>query len=149
AHFHGRIDRVDTPPSPATASGSGAPFFLSGTPAYTEIYTLSLPDALPILPGGTPKAFAFTAVVREFSLSITSATANATAGTSFTAVLATTQNPGSVYPGSPYAASIDFGDGTSVKAGVVGATATPGHYTVSGTHTYASPGTFQDRKSVV
>ena len=142
ADFTVSIDWGDNTTSPATVSGSGGSFSVAGTHTYAEDGTFPGTFTVTELPGGTPKAFAFTAVVREFSLSITSATANATAGKSFTAVLATAQDPGATDPASAYAATIDFGDGTSVRPGVVGGTATPGHYTVSGTHTYASPGTF-------
>ncbi len=64
----------------------------------------------------------------------------ATAGVSFTGTVANFTDVDTANVPSDFSAVIDWGDGTT-SAGTVTATG-PGHFAVSGTHTYAASGTF-------
>jgi len=72
------------------------------------------------------------------NLSATGVNVSATAGAPFTAIVATFTSPDPAATAASYSASISWGDG-STSAGVISGTGSK--FKVTGTHTYADPGT--------
>jgi hypothetical protein len=70
----------------------------------------------------------------------------ATAGTPLVADIAEFKDQNRLSQPGDFSASIDWGDGTPVSGGVI--SGNDGRFTVSGTHTYASAGTFAARVSL-
>src|SRR5438046_9133873 len=66
------IDWGDATTSAGTVSGSGGSFSVAGTHTYDEDGTFHGTFTVTELPGGPPKAFAFTAVARACSRPMTS-----------------------------------------------------------------------------
>jgi hypothetical protein len=83
---------------------------------------------------------AFQVTVRDAPIHDTGRAVSATAGQSFSAVVAhvTDDNPGGV--AADLSASVAWGDGTTSEAAV--AAALGGGFDVTGVHAYATPGTF-------
>jgi hypothetical protein len=65
-------------------------------------------------------------------------TLSATAGAPFSGIIATFTTPETVDGATAFAATITWGDG-STSNGIIKATASPGKFTVSGSHTFADP----------
>jgi hypothetical protein len=83
---------------------------------------------------------AFQAKVADAALSATGVPLGATAGTQFSAKVATFTDANPYGTASDYTATINWGDGTA-SAGTVGSAA-GGGFTVTGSHTYANGGTY-------
>lgn len=76
----------------------------------------------------------------DAAISASGNTLSATEGASFSGPVATFTDPDANATASEYAATIDFGDGSSSAGAVSGPTGGP--FTVSGTHTYTDEGTY-------
>ena len=88
--------------------------------------------------GGTAQA-STTVNVANAALTATKGTATATEGSSFTAVIAHFTDANSAAVAGDFAASINWGDGTTASGTVSGGA---GSFAVSGTHTYTAGGSF-------
>ncbi|TMQ35387.1 MAG: DUF4214 domain-containing protein [Planctomycetota bacterium] len=119
------------------ANGSGG-FNVSGTHTYAEDGSLPVDVRIADAVDATNATAASTATVHEFSLSITGTPLATTEGQALSGTVATFRDPGSPDPASEFAATIDWGDGTTT-AGTISGSA--GNYTISGNHTYADEGT--------
>ncbi|HVX16023.1 MAG TPA: DUF4214 domain-containing protein [Pirellulales bacterium] len=133
------VDWGDGTVSAGTVSGpTGGPFTISGTHTYADDGTYSVvasfsddpPSVLTNIPIDS------TAIVSEADLTVTAGLAiSVTEGVALTGVqVATFTDPGSPDPASDYAATIDWGDGTTTAGTVTGS---GGNFTVTGGHTYA------------
>jgi hypothetical protein len=69
--------------------------------------------------------------------------ATATAGTAFVGQVAEFKDANQLSSAGDFTSSIDWGDGTPVTSGVI--SGDKGNFSISGTHTYASAGTFSVR----
>ena len=92
-----------------------------------QITTSVAHESAPISSGVTA-----TILVNDPPVSATAVNFTAVEGASFTQVVATFTDPGGPEDLSDYSATIDWGDGTPLDTGVIGA-----GFTVTGTHTYA------------
>lgn len=97
-----------------------------------------------IIPLGNFSGYNFTVTltISDPSISATAAAIHATEGRLFTGSVATFSDPDTSATATEYAATIEWGDGTSASTGVVSGP-TGGPFTVSGSHTYAEDGTFK------
>ncbi len=137
-----------TPPSAGTDDGNAG---IPGTHTYTEegTYTGSVSytymSTVRACPPGTQTA-SFSANVQDAALTATGADVSGTAGRPAGGVVAhfSDANPGAA--AGDFTARIDWGDGTSA-AGTVGGAATGG-FDVTGSHTYATSGTFTVTTSI-
>jgi predicted outer membrane repeat protein len=142
AEYSATIDWGDsTPTTPGTISGTpGGPFTVSGTHMYAEQGTYAVTVVITDNhPSNTATAHS-TARVSDARLSSTCATMPVSAQiyTGPTAIFADQSSTGTL---SDFSATISWGDSSSSAGTISGG---PGNapYTVSGTHTYASTGTF-------
>ena len=141
--YSATIDWGDTTPTtPGTISGpTGGPFTVSGTHMYAEQGTYSV--TVTITDADNPKNNATvisTARVNDARLSSTCATIPVSTQT-YTGPTAIFTDQSSTGTLSDFSATISWGDSSSSPGTITGG---PGNapYTVSGTHTYASTGTF-------
>jgi YVTN family beta-propeller protein len=141
--YSATIDWGDsTPTTPGTISGpTGGPFTVSGTHMYAEQGTYAVTVVITDIdtPSNTATAHS-TAKVSDAKLSSTCATMPVSTQT-YTGPTAIFTDQSSTGTLSDFSATIDWGDGSSSAGTIIGG---PGNapYTVSGTHTYASTGTF-------
>ncbi|HEU5431669.1 MAG TPA: DUF4214 domain-containing protein, partial [Thermomicrobiales bacterium] len=130
-----------------TTAGDGN-FTVGGSHTYAQdgAYTIttSISDDSPSTASATATA---TAKIAEADWTLSSAISNLTAteGAAVSGVVATLSDPGAD-PAGNFAATIDWGDGTTTTGVVSGAS---GSYSISGSHTYAEEGAFAVQVSVV
>jgi hypothetical protein len=126
-----------TTPSQGSVSQDGGP--ITGTHTYVEagIYTgsVSWQD------DGGSHTVAFDVKVVDAPLTATAIPVSTAAGTQFSGPVATFTDANPDGTVSEYSATIDWGDGSTTSAAAV--TAGAGDFVVSGSHTYASAGTYQ------
>jgi len=143
AEYSATIDWGDTTPTtPGTISGpTGGPFAVSGTHMYAETGTYAVTVVITDIdtPSNTATAHS-TARVGDARLSSMCATPPVSTQT-YTGPTATFTDQSSTGTLSDFSATISWGDSSSSPGTITGG---PGNapYTVSGTHTYASTGTF-------
>jgi hypothetical protein len=137
--FNASIDWGDGTKTMGTVSGpTGGPFTISGNHTYSDDGSYSLTatfsDDPPSILTNIP--IASTAVVSEADLTVTAGSAiSTTEGVALSGVqVATFSDPGSPDAASDFAATIDWGDGTTTSGTVTGSA---GSFTVTGNHTYA------------
>ncbi len=116
-----------------TSTGSGG-LLVSGTHTYAE-EAASLPVTVVITDTGDSATATAnsTAIVADAPLTGTPVTFSATPSTPFTGTVATFTDADPAGTAGDYTATINWGDGSPVTAGVIGGT---GPFTVTGTHTY-------------
>jgi beta propeller repeat protein len=149
AQYSATIDWGDTTPTTSgTISGTGGPFTVSGTHTYAEqgTYTVTVVITDIDTPSNTATAHS-TARVSDARLSSTCATMSVSTQT-YTGPTAIFTDQSSTGTLSDLSASISWGDSSSSPGTITGG---PGSvpYTVSGTHTYASTGTFLITTTIV
>lgn len=140
--FTATIDWGDGTPTTAGAIGSSsAAFVVTGTHTYADEGTFTATVTIADMPPGTGTATATdTATITESdSLTGTPLSFTALAGAAFTGTVATFSDTFTGNAASDFTATIDWGDATVTAGTVTGGGAS---YSVSGTHTYASAGTF-------
>ena len=143
AEYSATIDWGDTTSAtPGTISGPpGGPFTVSGTHMYAEQGTYAATVTITDIdtPSNTATAHS-TARVSDARLSSTCATMPVSTQT-YTGPTAIFTDQSSTGTLSDFSATISWGDASSSPGTIIGG---PGNapYTVSGTHTYASTGTF-------
>jgi len=140
--FTATIDWGDgTTPTMGMIFASSAAFAVVGQHTYGDEGSFTVTVTISDVPPGTGTATATdTATVTESdSLSGTPVSFVALAGTSFTGTVANFTDSYTGNNAGDFTATIDWGDATTSAGTVTGGGAS---YTVSGTHTYAAPGTF-------
>jgi uncharacterized repeat protein (TIGR01451 family) len=136
--YTARILWGDGHTSTGTVSGGSGSFTTTGSHTYTEegAYTATVivtDDG----GSGAPSSFSGSAQasVANASLSVTGSPVGATEGATFSGQVATFRDAGGPEPDGDYAASIDWGDGSSSAGTVRGGT-------VTGSHAYSEEGSF-------
>jgi PKD repeat protein len=140
--FTATIDWGDgTPVTPGTIAQSDTVFFVIGQHTYDDEGTFTVTVVINESAGpGTATATTTATVTESDGLTGTPTTFSAPAGVSFTATVGNFSDTFTPNTVSDFTAMINWGDAT-MSVGTIVATG-PGMYQVSGTHTYAAPGTY-------
>ncbi len=134
------IDWGDGTTDNGTVTGSGGNYSVTGSHTYADGGTYPVNVTITDDVGMTTVATA-TATVSDAALSATPQTLSTPQGSALNnATLATFTDANPNDSIDSYAASIDWGDGSPTDLGTI--TLTNGVYTVSGSHTYQTQGTF-------
>jgi hypothetical protein len=117
-------------------SGTASSGTVTGSHAYaaagSKTATVTVTDA-----AGVQSSAGATGTISDPDLVVGVSGFSATVGTSFSSVVATVGDPGGTESLANYAATIDWGDGTTSAGTIVDASS---GFTVDGTHTYPSVG---------
>ncbi|HEX3873541.1 MAG TPA: hypothetical protein VHW26_05310 [Solirubrobacteraceae bacterium] len=142
SHYTATVDWGDgSGPSPASvvadpAGGFDANAGHTYADAGTYTTTVTITD-----PGGSQSTAVGQTTVADRPLHSAGIATNAVAGQAFTANMAVFTDDDAGRPASHYAATVDWGDGSTTPAPSITAD-TAGGYEVSATHTYAAAGSF-------
>jgi hypothetical protein len=141
ASFTASIDWGDGSSSAGTVSGGPGSFTVTGQHTYADegafTFTVTVTE---IGPGGATASSSATATVTEADMLAGSpATFTPQASLPFTGTVATFTDTDTANVPGDFTATIDWGDGVTTAGTVSGG---GGTFTVSGTHTYASSGSF-------
>jgi CSLREA domain-containing protein len=149
------VDTITTAPTLGTLADNGIPLVNGGSFSQQDIDDGSVTYqsteegadsfAFSVASGGaSPITGALAITASDTAVVATGGfTYSATAGTAGTAqTVATFTDPGGAEALADYAATIDWGDGTSAAAGTLSVDPNTHVFTVSGAHTYAQDGTF-------
>jgi PKD domain len=139
SQYSATIDWGDGTTSPGTVSGpAGGPFTVNGSHTYIEegSYSVTVTITDNVNSSNTTTATS-TATVADAPLTASCATPTVST-TSFSGAVATFTDANPFAPVSDFTATIDWGDGSTSAGVVTGPTGGP--FTVSGSHTYATPG---------
>jgi hypothetical protein len=98
--------------------------------------------------GGATAGAASTAAVADAPLTLSAAPVSATEGAAFAGVVATFTDANQFGVTGDYTATITWGDGHTSAGTVAADGQSPGHFTVSGSNTYAAAGLFAVRVTV-
>jgi hypothetical protein len=141
ASFTATIDWGDGTTSAGTVSGGSGSFTVTGQHTYADegAFSFTVTVAETGAGGATASSSAIATVTESDVLSGSPATFSATATQSFSGVVATFTDTNTANVAGDLTATIDWGDGTTSAGTVSGG---GGAFTVSGSHTYASSGTF-------
>jgi hypothetical protein len=141
ADFVATIAWGDGTTSAGTVTGGSGSFTVDGQHTYADEGSFAFTVMVTEIGGGRPTASGMaTATVSEADvLAGTPMSFNALSGIPFSGPVATFTDANTANVASDFIATIDWGDGQT-SAGTI--TGTGGSYTVSGTHTYATPGTY-------
>jgi hypothetical protein len=137
ATFSATISWGDGTSSTGSISGSNGSFGVTGTHTYTAAGSFSVLVTITDVSGSTVKASATATVASAARLTATGLALDPTAGTPFSATVASFTDTNS---NSQFTATIHWGDGTSST----GQVQSSGHgvFTVLGGHTYAAAGSY-------
>jgi PKD repeat protein len=141
ADFTVVVNWGDGTTSPGTVTGSSGSFTVTGPHTYADegnfTFTVTVTE---IGPGGATASDSATATVTEADqLAGSPVIFTPLAGSPFSGVVATFTDANTAGSASDFTATIDWGDGTTTAGVVSGGNGT---FTVSGTHTYASAGSY-------
>lgn len=143
ASFTATINWGDgTPATAGTITGSGGSFTVTGQHTYADEMTASFTVTVSEnSPGTSTGSASGTATVTENDVLTATGPPSFTAytGVAFSGAVATFTDTDTVSPASDFTATIQWGDFTTSPGTVSGSA---GHFTVSGTHTYATGGTY-------
>jgi hypothetical protein len=141
AGFTAQINWGDgTPLTTGTVSGSNGSFSVTGGHTYGDEGSDPASVTITRISDGLLTTLSGAVAIGENDhLAGTGTSFSATAGKSFSGVVASFSNTDLVTPASDLVATINWGDGTATTGGVVGGSG--GAFTVSGAHTYATAGT--------
>jgi hypothetical protein len=142
SNFTATIGWGDGTVSAGTVTGSAGFFIISGAHTYTDELSLRfvIVNAHDIADNLDAAGVTQVTVTEADSLTATGNNFSSTPGVLFSGAVATfADSDGSNVP-SDFIANINWGDGTPLTAGTIAGAA--GFFTVTGTHTYALPGTF-------
>jgi parallel beta-helix repeat protein len=137
--FTATIGWGDGTTSAGTVSLSGGVFSVSGAHTYAAFGSYAVTVAINDVGGSTATAHS-SATVADAPLTAAGVAISATAGTSFSGVVATSTDANPNGAAGDFSATISWGDGSS-SAGSVAANGTGG-FNVSGAHTYAAAGSY-------
>ena len=134
-----------------TGSPNGVTFNIDAAHTYTEegtyAYTVTVTDD-----GGSVTIVNGFATIADAALTAGAATLltpHTGVALPSTTVVATFTDGNTFATTADFIASIDWGDGSAASTGTLVATATPGVFNVEGGHTYAKPGTFITKVTVI
>ena len=141
AAFAVTVDWGDGTSSAGTVTGGSGSFTVDGQHTYADegsfTFTVTVTETRP---GGATASSSATATVTEADgLAGSPVTINPVAGSPFTGTVATFTDTYTGNVAGDFVATIDWGDGVTTSGTVSGG---GGSFTVSGTHTYASAGSF-------
>jgi hypothetical protein len=122
-----------------TANGQGG-FTVSGSNTYAKAGSFPVSVAISDK-GGSMATATSTATVQDATLTANAPSVQATEGAAFSGVVATFTDPDPSASAGMYTATITWGDGHT-STGTIAATAGKGTFTVSGSNTYATAGSF-------
>ena len=145
--FTATIDWGDGSTSAGTVSTRiGGGFQVSGGHTYADAGTYSVTVTITDTKGGSTATASLSAAIADVPLQLTAGSSlTATAGQPFNGVVATFVDPTGKEPVAEYTATIDWGDGSQSAGTVIDP---PGSFSISGSHTYASAGSFTVSVSV-
>jgi PKD repeat protein len=130
-----------TPPTPGTLAGSGGAYTISGNHTYADegsyTVTTTVNDAVTPQTLGTATS---TATVADAPITATGTTLSGVEGAAVSGVVAHVSDANLGGSASDFSATINWGDGSAAGSGAIGGSG--GSYTVSGSHVYATPGTY-------
>jgi uncharacterized repeat protein (TIGR01451 family) len=141
AGFSATIDWGDGTTDTGVVSGTNGAYSVSGAHTYQEEGSFSI--TLGFSENNTPTFITnttSTANVQERSLSVAADAIAPIEGSTFAGEVAAFSDAGSTDLPVSFAATIDWGDGTTPTTGTIGGS--DGNYTVSGSHIYADEGPF-------
>jgi hypothetical protein len=144
--FDATINWGDGTSSPGIVAGSDGSYSVSGSHTYAEygtyLPTVTVQDI--VLPVNTASSLAGNAIVADAPLTASSNTiAPQQTTVSFTTAVATFTDPDADSPATEYAGTtINWGDGTGTSTTGVSFSGASGSWTVMGTHTYNTVGTY-------
>jgi hypothetical protein len=146
SHYTALIDWGDGTTSAGTITLNGTVFTVSGSHTYTTPGSFPITTSISHSSLGLAAADAVVTSTASVGLpDLVSAGGFALSGvegaTTGTQTVATFTDPGPAQALNAYAATINWGDGTS-SAGTITFNSGTGVFTVSGSHTYANPGAF-------
>ena len=136
--FTATIDWGDGSTSPGTVTGGNGSFSVTGNHTYASAGSFPIKATLSDDAPGTATAQVST-TTGACVTGAAGASISAAEGASANRTVATFTDPTDSSPASAYAATIDWGDGTT-SAGTI--TGSAGSFSVSGTHAYADEGTY-------
>jgi hypothetical protein len=139
ADFTVTINWGDGTTSAGTVTGSSGAFTVTGQHTYADEGAFTFTVTVMEIGGATASGMATATVTEADVLMGTPVSFAAQTGIPFHGTVATFSDANTANDAGDFTAIIDWGDGTTSTGTIVG---TGGAYTVSGTHTYASPGTF-------
>ena len=144
--YQALIDWGDnTPATQGTVTYNAATqiYTVTGDHTYDVVGTFNMTVTIRHLNSPSEVVTPIATVSNPQALSAQKVDVSAAAGFAVTNVpVATFTDPSGVGPVADYAATIDWGDGTAADAGTITLNPNTGVYTVTGTHTFATPGTF-------
>ncbi|GAB2909340.1 hypothetical protein GCM10027047_04390 [Rhodococcus aerolatus] len=124
-------------PAPCTTDANGqVSFTYTGTSPGDDTINVSFTDAA----SGTKQQATAAETWTAAPITATGVAVTASTGVPVTAPVATFTDPDTSVTAAAFTASISWGDGTTASAGTI--TGGSGSFSVSGTHTYATPGAF-------
>ncbi|MCA1690076.1 MAG: hypothetical protein LC720_06470, partial [Actinobacteria bacterium] len=147
ADFSATVAWGDGASGPATVTvDPGGVFAVSAGHAYADpgphTATVAIADD-----GGSTAGASVPVTVSDAPLSATGTQITAVEGAAFSGSVATFTDPDPGRPAGYYAASIDWGDGTSTGASV--AAGPSGGFAVTGGHTYVNPGAYTATATII
>ncbi|HEX7378698.1 MAG TPA: DUF4214 domain-containing protein, partial [Pirellulales bacterium] len=122
-------------------SESNGTFTVTSSHVYAEEGGYTATVTITDVGGATATAKPVVNVV-DAALNVTAATITATATNVFDGTVATFTDPGGAEPLTDYSASVHWGDNTSATPAAISGPDAAGDFTITGSHTYAAPGTF-------
>jgi hypothetical protein len=144
--YSATIDWGDAHTSTGTISGTAGNFTVTGTHTYAEegpplTVTVTITDL-----DNAPNSATATSSAKVADAPLTATGLNLVSGLTYTGPVATFKDANTGAPTTDFTATIDWGDTHSTSGTVTGS---GGNYTVNGTHTYATTGTFTIKVHIV
>jgi hypothetical protein len=129
------------------SSGAGA-FSVKGTHAYSKAGTFAVTVTVTPTAGGAPVSSSSGHATVVGPLAAVPVTFKPTHGVSFTGIVGAFADPNVNTASSAFTISINWGDSTATSAGTAAYSSSTQQWNVSGTHKYASKGTYKTVISV-
>jgi hypothetical protein len=152
--FTATINWGDGTTSTGTVTGSAGIYSVSGDHTYVDEGSFSVKVSVTetgVTPAATANSTSTATVAEADTLTATAGSISPTEGIALTGVQVasfTTTNTSNV--AGDFTATIDWGDGQPTTTGTVTAVSgSPGHFTVTGSHTYAEEGSFTLKTTIV
>jgi hypothetical protein len=146
-NFTATINWGDGTTSTGTVTGSAGIYSVGGDHTYADEGSFSVKVSVTetaVTPAATANSTSTATVAETDTLTATAGSISPTEGIALTGVqVASFTSTNSSNVAGDFTASIDWGDGQPATSGTVTAVSgSPGHFTVTGSHTYAEEGSF-------